>query len=174
MSGISYAADGVGGDFYWRDCVTGNYKQEAATAMVNASGLAETAPRQERERMEDELLAKLDRLEAGLLRQSDKPLDVRPIWPRSPEPSFFEFRHRFDDIDDDVDGSRRGSYQALLRLYYVQALDFSRAMVGLHCHRKDVSDPDLVKSRQDAEIKKAVDLYSARFGDRWGIPGFPY
>lgn len=164
------AANGTGGDFYWRFCATGNHINEAVKALL-ACIYTENRIDNPHQRMYLRTLFRR-RIEMATKGELNPPDELKGVAQNIPQTRFFEIR--WADIavleKDPSQPSGRRSVKLQMRLYYAEPEWVGLVLLGLHCHEKSTSgNKAQVRAAQDEEIRKAIELYSSNVECRWGV-----
>lgn len=167
--GSPIAADALGGEFLWAYCPTGQHVEAAVNALMKAvktpgrvwSPYKESYVRQAfRERVE--LAAE------GLLKPPD---EVGEVAGSNPHIVLYEIRWVGLALAERDPQHGQREVKVDVRLYYAEPPQFGLVLLGLHCHEKSVAGtPRKIRSRQDAEIDHAIDVYNAGMSCRWRLP----
>lgn len=97
-------------------------------------------------------------------------LEVEGVDQRRPAP-LYEIKWRDLAVTDKDPDSPTGQKHSTVevRMYHSEPESLPDYLIGHHVHQKDVSVPDEVNARQDAEIAVARSCYYAGEDTTWGL-----
>lgn len=164
---MNYAADDLGGKFYWRYCAADKYVEEAADFLVDELFLKKSRAKNPYT-MAAAYGYFFDRIKAAERGELNPPDEVDTLSRPNPDAGFFEIR--WQDINVTELQPVKKHVKVAVRLYYVEPQEFSRAMIGLHGHEKVIkSTPKETRDCQNKEIERALTCYNKGYVDRWGL-----
>lgn len=169
MPATSIAANGTGGEFYWRCCATSDHVEAAVDKLMEIIVEGRLNNIYWARQTRTQFKRRIEAAKRGELVPTDQ---VKPVGDRIPEVLMFEIRWvkiPVNERDPDFPGKAREN-RVDVRLYFAEPPGHGAVMLGLHCHEKVVTgDAEEIQAAQDSEIAHAFTLYSKGFAEAWGV-----
>lgn len=156
--------------FHWFDCIQRPEEDPIETAVqrfVDAIRTDRLLNPYAEIALEEACRARLQRASRGDL----KPVfEVEGVDEERPAP-LYEIKWKDLAVTDRDPGSPTGvkHSQIEVRMYHSEPESLPQHLIGHHVHEKDVSVPEEVNTRQDAEIAIARNYYHIGESTRWGL-----